>query len=77
MKNTGRECTTEILAIVARRISIDTNDFKKIVNAFSKSVDPSKKPLFLAAANEIVGGKEKAKPFGLAGLQYIESRIKV
>lgn len=76
LKNTGRECTTEILAIVARRISVDTNDFKKIVNVFSKSVDPSKKPLFLAAANEIVGGKEKAKPFGLAGLQYIESRIK-
>ena len=77
LKNTGRECTTEILAIVARRISVDTNDFKKIVNVFSKSVDPSKRPLFLAAANEIVGGKEKAKPFGLAGLQYIESKIKM
>lgn len=77
LRNTGRECTTEILAIVARRISVDTSEFKKIVNVFSKSVDPSKKPLFLAAANEIVGGKEKAKPFSLAGLQYIESKIKV
>lgn len=77
LQNTGRECTNELLAVVSKRIKVDTSEFKKIVNVFSKSVDPSKKPLFLAAANEIVGGKEKAKPFGLAGLQYIESRIKV
>ena len=77
LNNTGRECTNELLAVVSKRIKVDTNDFKKIVNVFSKSVDPSKKPLFIAAANEIVGGKEKAKPFGLAGLQYIESKIKV
>lgn len=77
LKNTGRECTTEILAIVARRISVDTNDFKKIVNALSKMLGASSRPLLLATANEIVGGKEKAKPFGLAGLQYIESKIKV
>lgn len=76
LKNTGRECAIEILAIVTKRIKVDTNEFKKIVNVFSKSVDPSKKSMFLAAANEIVGGKEKAKPFGLAGLQYIESKIK-
>ena len=77
LQNTGRECTNELLAVVSKRIKVDTSEFKKIVNVFSKSVDPSKKPLFLAAANEIVGGKEKAKPFGLAGLQYIESKIKV
>ena len=76
LQNTGRECTNELLVVVSKRIKVDTSDFKKIVNVFSKSVDPSKKPLFLAAANEIVGGKEKAKPFGLAGLQYIESKIK-
>lgn len=77
LNNTGRECTNELLAVVSKRIKVDTSEFKKIVNVFSKSIDPSKKPLFLAAANEIVGGKEKAKPFGLAGLQYIESKIKV
>lgn len=77
LQNTGRECTNELLAVVSKRIKVDTSEFKKIVNVFSKSIDPSKKPLFLAAANEIVGGKEKAKPFGLAGLQYIESKIKV
>ena len=76
LKNTGRECAIEILAIVTKRIKVDTNEFKKIVNVFSKSVDPSKKSMFLAAANEIVGGKEKARPFGLAGLRYIESKIK-
>ena len=77
LNNTGRNCTSEILAVVARRISVDTNDFKKIVNAISKSIEPSNKLLLLAAANEIVGGKEKAKPFGLAGLLYLESKIKV
>ena len=77
LKNTGRECAIEILAIVTKRIKVDTNEFKKIVNVFSKSIDPSKKSMFLAAANEIVGGKEKAKPFGLAGLKYIESKIVV
>lgn len=77
LQNTGRECTNELLAVVSKRIKVDTSEFKKIVNVFSKSIDPSKKPLFLAAVNEIVGGKEKAKPFGLAGLQYIESKIKV
>lgn len=76
LQNTGRECTNEVLAVVSKRIKVDTSEFKKIVNIFSKSIDPSKKPLFLAAANEIVGGKEKAKPFGLAGLLYIESKIK-
>lgn len=70
------ECNNELLAVVSKRIKVDTSEFKKIVNVFSKSVDPSKKSLFLAAANKIVGGKEKAKPFGLAGLQYIESKIK-
>ena len=77
LNNTGRECTNELLAVVSKRIKVDTSEFKKIVNVFSKSIDPPKKPLFLAAANEIVGGKEKAKPFGLAGLQYVESKIKV
>lgn len=77
LNNTGRNCTSEILAVVARRISVDTNDFKKIVNAISKSIEPSNKQFLLAAANEIVGGKEKAKPFGLAGLLYLESKIKV
>lgn len=76
LQNTGRECNNELLAVVSKRIKVDTSEFKKIVNVFSKSVDPSKKSLFLAAANKIVGGKEKAKPFGLAGLQYIESKIK-
>lgn len=77
LKNTGRDCSNEILSVITKRIKVDTVEFKKIVNALSKSIDSSKKPLFLAVANEIVGGKEKAKPFGLAGLQYVESKIKV
>lgn len=77
LTSTGRDCTNEILAIVAKRIKVDTNEFKKIVNAFSKCIDISAKPLLLEAANQIVGGRAKAKPFGLAGLQYIESKIKV
>ena len=77
LTSTGRDCTNEILAIVAKRIKVDTNEFKKIVNAFSKCIDNSAKPLLLEAANQIVGGRAKAKPFGLAGLQYIESKIKL
>lgn len=76
LTSTGRDCTNEILAIVAKRIKVDTNEFKKIVNAFSKCIDVSAKPLLLEAANQIVGGRAKAKPFGLAGLQYVESKIK-
>ena len=77
MINTGRECTNEVLAIVTKRIKVDTNEFKKFVNTFSKSIRDSDKQLFLKAVNQIIGGKEKGKPFGLAGLQYIESKIKL
>lgn len=77
LKNAGLNCSNEVLAIVARRINVDTNNFKKIVSSLSKTILSDQKKLLLDAANEIVGGKEKAKPFGLAGLQFIESKMKI
>lgn len=76
LKNSGHDCSDEILVLIGKKIKVELNAFKKYVRDYSVKIDPSKKPLFLAAANEIVGGKEKAKPFGLAGLQYVESKIK-
>ena len=76
LTNSGHDCSDEILVLIGKKIKVELNAFKKYVRDYSVKIDPSKKPLFLAAANEIIGGKEKAKPFGLAGLQYIESKIK-
>lgn len=52
-------------------------EFKKFVNVYSKFIENGQKGSFLSAVESIVGGREKAKPFGLAGLQYIESKIKI
>ena len=65
-----------LMLIAGRRIKVDTAEFKKIVNAFSKISPEDRKNAFVKAAELVVGGRAKAKPFGLAGLQYIESKIK-
>ena len=72
----GAETSEDIVAKVGRRIKVDTAEFKKIVNAFSKIIPEDRKNAFVKAAELVVGGRAKAKPFGLAGLQYIESKIK-
>lgn len=77
LKKSGHDCSDEVLVLIGKKIKVELNTFKKYVRDYSVKIDPSKKPLFLAAASEIVGGKEKAKPFGLASLQYIESKIKL
>lgn len=77
MNAIGAECTEELLAKANRKIKVESSDFKKYVNSYAKMIPDDKKQAFIAAAEAVVGGRAKAKPFGLAGLQYIESKIKV
>lgn len=76
LNDAGAGTSEDIVAKAGRRIKIDTAEFKKAVNVFSKIIQEDRKSAFVNAAELIVGGREKAKPFGLAGLQYIESKIK-
>ena len=71
----GADCNDEILSKALRKIKVDQQEFKKQVNSFSKSISAENKKLFLQACESVLGGREKAKPFGFAGLQYIESKI--
>ena len=73
----GAATSEDIVARACRRIKIDTAEFKKIVDKFSKVIPEDRKKAFVDAAELVVGGRSKAKPFGLAGLQYIESKIKI
>lgn len=72
----GAECPDEVLVKASRKIKLDLAEFKKNVNELSRTIQENRKPIFLAAARDLVGDRAKAKPFGLAGLQYIESKIK-
>lgn len=75
LKAVGACCDDNILSKALRKVKVDLEDFKKAVNNYSKNIPDEMKKNFIAAAEAIVGGREKAKPFGLAGLQYIESKI--
>lgn len=77
MNTVGAECSEELLAKANRKIKVGSSDFKKCVNSYAKTIPDDKKQAFLAVAEAVVGGRAKSKPFGLAGLQYIESKIKV
>ena len=59
------------------KVKVELPEFKKFVNVYSKFIEDGQKGSFLSVVESIVGGREKAKPFGLAGLQYIESKIKI
>ncbi|MBO7512550.1 MAG: hypothetical protein J6T54_06235 [Fibrobacter sp.] len=72
----GAETSDDVVSKAIRRIKIDTAEFKKIVGVFSKFIPEDGKNSFVEAAEKIIGGRAKAKPFGLAGLQYIESKFK-
>lgn len=72
----GADCSDEVLAIASRKIKVDLPEFKKAVNDYSKYIEDGKKKDFVLAAASVVGGREKAKSFGLAGLQYIDSKFK-
>ena len=76
MKFIGADCSEEVLVKAARKIKVELPEFKKLVNAYSKFIEDGQKACFLSTAESVVGGRAKAKPFGLAGLQYIESKIK-
>ncbi len=77
LNSIGANTSEDVIARAGRRIKVETTEFKKIVNSFSKIVPEDRKKAFLDAAELVVGGRTKAKPFGLAGLQYIESKIKI
>ena len=77
LNSIGANTSEDVIARAGRRIKVETTEFKKIVNSFSKIVPEDRKKAFLDAAELVVGGRAKAKPFGLAGLQYIESKIKI
>ena len=77
LKLLGADISDDVFVKAAKKIKIDLSDFKKLVNSYSKKISDDKKSAFLSAAKSVVGFKEKAKPFGLAGLQYLESKIKV
>lgn len=76
MQFVGADCSDEVLVKAARKIKVELSDFKKLVNTYAKFIEESQKNRFMAAVESVIGGREKAKPFGLAGLQYIESKIK-
>lgn len=73
----GAVCNDDVISGTLKKVRVDDKDFKKCVNALANSLDDSKKKSFLETALAVVGGRDKAKPFGAAGLQYIESKIKV
>lgn len=73
----GAVCNDDVISATLKKVRVDDKDFKKCVNALANSLDDSKKKSFLETALAVVGGRDKAKPFGAAGLQYIESKIKV
>lgn len=75
LRSVGADCNDEILSKALRKIKVDQQEFKKIVNAYSKTITDGNKKDFLQACESVVGGREKAKPFGFAGFQYIESKI--
>lgn len=75
LRSVGADCNDEILSKALRKVKVDQQEFKKIVNAYSKTIADGNKKEFLQACESVVGGREKAKPFGFAGLQYIESKI--
>ena len=72
----GAVCNDDVISGTLKKVRVDDKDFKKCVNALANSLDDSKKKSFLETALAVVGGRDKAKPFGAAGLQYIESKIK-
>ena len=72
----GADCNDDILVKVLRRVKVDLNEFKKAVSSYSLSIPDNLKKDFLRCSESIIGGREKAKPFGLAGLQYIDSKIR-
>lgn len=75
LRSVGADCNDEVLSKALRKVKVDQQEFKKIVNAYSKTIADGNKKYFLQACESVVGGREKAKPFGFAGLQYIESKI--
>lgn len=77
LNSIGAATSEDIVARAGRRIKVDTAEFKKIVGKFSKVITEDRKKAFVDAAELVVGGRLKAKPFGLAGLLYIESKIKI
>lgn len=77
LKSVGSEIDDSVLSKTLRKISVDLNDFKKNVDLLSKRFSSDDKANFVRASKFIIGGVEKAKPFGLAGLQYIESKMSV
>lgn len=76
MRFVGADCTDEVLVKASRKIKVELSEFKKLVNAYVKFIEDNQKDRFMLTVESVVGGREKAKPFGLAGLQYIESKIK-
>ena len=77
MQLIGADCSDDVLVKASRKVKVELPEFKKFVNVYSKFIEDGQKGSFLSAVESIVGGREKAKPFGLAGLQYIESKIKI
>ena len=75
LRSVGADCNDEILSKALRKVKVDQQEFKKLVNSYSKSILTENKKSFLQACESVLGGREKAKPFGFAGLQYIESKI--
>lgn len=75
LRSVGADCNDEILSKALRKVKVDQQEFKKIVNDYSKMIADVNKKDFLQACESVLGGREKAKPFGFAGLQYIESKI--
>lgn len=72
----GADCSDEVLAKVSRKMSVDLQEFKKMVNSFFKVANDERKAGLVAAARDVVSGRENSRPFGLAGLTYIDSKMK-
>lgn len=76
LNSIGANCSEEVFSKACRKIKLDLSDFKKMVLSFSKCIAEEKKYSFVSVCESVVGDIEKAKPFGLAGLQYVKSKIK-
>lgn len=76
LTSAGADCSETVLTKASKKVNVSLQEFKRCANAYSKLIDENLKSLYIATAEAVVGGREKAKPFGLAGLTYIDSKMK-
>lgn len=77
MNYIGAECNENVVSIAAKKVKVELPKFKKLVDFYSESINKDFKERFVLSAKNILGNKTDSKPFGVAGLQYIETKFKL